>query len=277
MNFDEKENDPFLLNLLLINLSEICFFPKDAEIAEDCVNVGIIYSNEAWKNSVHPYAKCSFSSTIMKENQQISCYLQKFAEPFEMETYLFRQFSLSQIKKLGNGQWRKIPLVIKSNIRKLAENSRKKIITSIIPTYAIYPQCHFAHTYKNRLHNLLTNFPSLSIFDDNPWARDLSTHVLYSGYDEILFGVGHRSSENIVSTINTKNTSPQHNVESSSFEIKFPFFNEDKLCIYSAFINMCALTLKSETTEEFSKSLSISTENPLRVCINLLKKDKADI
>ena len=82
MNFDEKENDPFLLNLVLINLLEICFFPQDAEITEDCVNVGIIYSNEAWKNSVCPYAKCSFSSPIMKENQQISSYLQKYAEPF---------------------------------------------------------------------------------------------------------------------------------------------------------------------------------------------------
>ena len=126
MNFDEKKNDPFLLNLVLINLSEICFFPQDTEIAEDCVNVGIIYSNEAWKNSVRPYAKCSFSSPIMKENQQISCYLQKYAELFEMETYLFRKFSLSQIKKLGNGQWRKIPPVVKSNIKKFAENSRKK-------------------------------------------------------------------------------------------------------------------------------------------------------
>ena len=38
---------------------------------------------------------------------------------------------------------------------------------------------------------------------------------------------------------------------------------------------MCALTLKSETTEEFSKSLSSPTENHLRVCINLLKKYKA--
>ena len=38
---------------------------------------------------------------------------------------------------------------------------------------------------------------------------------------------------------------------------------------------MCAFTLKSETTEEFSKSLSSPTENPLRVCINLLKKYKA--
>ena len=38
---------------------------------------------------------------------------------------------------------------------------------------------------------------------------------------------------------------------------------------------MYALTLKSETTEIFSKSLSSPTENPLRVCINLLKKYKA--
>ena len=29
MNFYEKENDPLLLNLVLINLLEICFFPQD--------------------------------------------------------------------------------------------------------------------------------------------------------------------------------------------------------------------------------------------------------
>ena len=169
-----------------------------------------------------------------------------------MEKYLFRQFSLSEIKKLKDGQWRKIPPFVKTNIKKLAENSRKKIITSIVPTYTIYPQSHFVRAYKNRLHKLLTNFPSLTIFNDDPWDCDLSTHVLYSGFDEILFGVRHRSSENIVSTKNKKNTSTQPIIESSSLEIKFPFFNEDKLCIYSAFINMCALKLKSETTKIFS-------------------------
>ena len=38
---------------------------------------------------------------------------------------------------------------------------------------------------------------------------------------------------------------------------------------------MCALTLKSETTEIFSKSLSSAMENLLCVCINLFKKYKA--
>ena len=38
---------------------------------------------------------------------------------------------------------------------------------------------------------------------------------------------------------------------------------------------MCALTVKSETTEIFSRSLSSPKENPLCVCINLLKKYKA--
>ena len=45
MNFDEKENDTFLLSLVLMNLSKICFFPQDAETAEDCVNADIIYYN----------------------------------------------------------------------------------------------------------------------------------------------------------------------------------------------------------------------------------------
>ena len=33
MNFDEKENDPLLLNLVLVNLSHICFFSQYSEIA----------------------------------------------------------------------------------------------------------------------------------------------------------------------------------------------------------------------------------------------------
>ena len=47
MNFDEKENDPLLLNLVLVNLWKICFFSQDAEIAENCINACVIYSNEA--------------------------------------------------------------------------------------------------------------------------------------------------------------------------------------------------------------------------------------
>ena len=37
---------------------------------------------------------------------------------------------------------------------------------------------------------------------------------------------------------------------------------------------MCALTLKSDTTEIFSRALSSPLENPLCVCINLLKENK---
>ena len=43
MNFYEKETDHLLLNFVLVNLLEICFFSQDAEIAENCVNAGIIY------------------------------------------------------------------------------------------------------------------------------------------------------------------------------------------------------------------------------------------
>ena len=57
MNFDDKENDPLLLNLVVVNLSEFLFFSQDAEIAGDFVNVGVIYSNLAWKDSVCAYAK----------------------------------------------------------------------------------------------------------------------------------------------------------------------------------------------------------------------------
>ena len=97
MNFDEKENDPLLLNLVLVNLLEICFFSQDADIAEDCINACVIYSNEAWKNSVCTYVKFSFSNKIMKENEQIYSHLEKYAQPFEMKTYLFKQFPLTTI------------------------------------------------------------------------------------------------------------------------------------------------------------------------------------
>ena len=77
----------------------------------------------------------------------------------------------------------KIPKIIKLDIKALAEITREKIITSIIPTYAIYPQSHLACTFKNNPYTLLTKFPSLNVFDDGPWYLDISTHVIYSGYD----------------------------------------------------------------------------------------------
>ena len=80
----------------------------------------------------------------MKENEQISSNLQKYAQPFEMENYLFKQLPLAMIEKLKIGKWKKVPRSIKFNIKDLAENTWKKIITSIVPMYEIYSQSHLA-------------------------------------------------------------------------------------------------------------------------------------
>ena len=62
----------------------------------------------------------------MEENHKISSSLRKYAQPFEMETYLVKQLPLAMIEKFKDGKWNKIPKSIKLNMKKLAENSRKK-------------------------------------------------------------------------------------------------------------------------------------------------------
>ena len=109
MSLDDEQNDPLLLKIYIVNLFEVLFFSQDFEISEDCINAGVIYSNEAWNNSVFPYAKSSFSPKFMKKNEKNYSHLEKYAQPFEMETYLFEKFPLSLIANLKIFQWKKIP------------------------------------------------------------------------------------------------------------------------------------------------------------------------
>ena len=115
-------------------------------------------------------------------------------------------------------------------------------------------------------------------FSQHFWRWYIGLRLLnpcnYFRYDEITFGVGHKSSQKIDTNKNIQNLSNLPIVRPSLYKIKFPSFNEDKLCIYSAFINMCALKIKQETTETLSRALSSSSDKPLHVCVELLKKHK---
>ena len=83
----------------------------------------------------------------MKKNHQISSYLQKYAQPFEIEPYLIKQSPLKTIQKLKDGKWKDISKPIKSNIKTLDENSRKKSSRQLfLRIQSILKVIYLAHT-----------------------------------------------------------------------------------------------------------------------------------
>ena len=89
-------------------------------------------------------------------------------------------------------QWVDKPEDVTKKLRYISEIYSRNILNSIVPSYCQPPYANFVQKHGSSDFGLLQNFPVGFIFENDPVGFDHTSHVMYAGLDEIIFGLGYK-------------------------------------------------------------------------------------